>query len=165
MAWDEATNSTAVFRSWLADTLSRFPPIEGAWANPARYQLACFDATVTPDRNATTASCYYGSGTWTVGAEVTDQLPPFPGKWPTAGVGIGTAMQAMPDGFGLATAPLTKGPVTMIGAAGDLQIDLSTPLGLPGQGVAYHYWGGITDVTAGSLTITWFNNLLVLMTF
>jgi hypothetical protein len=163
MAWDEATNSTAVFRSWVADSLARVGMIGGAWADPQRYRLCCFDATVTPDRNATSLSCFYGSGEWVVGAEVSDQLPPRT-QWPVGGIDVGTASQAMPDGFGLSLAPVTRGPLTMLGPAGDLQVDKATPLSLPGQGVAYHYWGGITDVVGGSLTITWFNNMLVQFT-
>jgi hypothetical protein len=160
MAWDEATNSTAVFRYWLAQTLAPDSVMAGAWNDFDRYRLACFDATVTPDRNATDIGRRYGSGTWIVGAEVRDTSGG--NHWNTGGLPIRTLVQGMPDGLGLSIGPVTVGPVTMLGAAGDLQFDVK---GVPQtQGAAYHYWGGITDVTLGSLTITWKDNLLIKFT-
>jgi IPT/TIG domain len=162
MTWDQATNSTAVFRSWVADTLAREPGLEAAWAATLRYQLICFSGNVTPDRNATAAGSSYGGGTWDLAEEVYD--PRTTGNvWPQSGIQLATSPLVMPDGFGLALAPITKGPVTLTGPAGDLLIDIrSNP---PGRGLAYHYWGGIQDVLNGSLTLTWFTNQAIRFTF
>jgi hypothetical protein len=163
MAWDQATNSTAVFRSWVADTLARLRGLEAPWTDPNRYQLTCFSGNVTPDRNATPAASTYGLGTWDVAEEVYDPRTTN-NVWPQSGIRLTTDIQAMNDGFGLKLDPITRGPVTLIGPAGDLIVDL-TPLAPPGRGMAYHYWGGIQDVLDGSLTLTWFTNLAIRFTF
>jgi hypothetical protein len=163
MAWDQATNSTAVFRSWVADTLATNLDLAGAWADPRRYQLVCFSGNVTPDRNATALASSYGSGTWDLAEEVYDPAGGGGNQWPQSGIALTTGIQPMPDGYGLALAPVTRGPVTLLGPAGDLLIDIrSAP---PGRGAAYHYWGGATDVLAGSLTLTWFTNQAIRFTF
>ena len=160
MAWDEATNSTAVFRAYLADLLAPLDVLSGAFANIDRYKLACFNATVTPDRNATAVASTYASAGWPAAAEVIDTGPN--GLWPVGGNMRRFDVRPSPDRVAVTMAPYTVGPVTMGAPAGDFLYEHGIgPLApVAGRGAAYHYWGGITPVTNGSLTITWTNDVL-----
>lgn len=69
--WDEATNSTAVFRSWIAGVVE--PEFIGAWLQPdVRYILTAWTDQVTPDRNASIPASAYGQGEWQAAREVID---------------------------------------------------------------------------------------------
>ena len=117
MAWDEATNSTAVFRAYLADLLAPLDVLSGAFANIDRYKLACFNATVTPDRNATAVASTYASAGWPAAAEVIDTGPN--GLWPVGGNMRRFDVRPAPDRVAVTMAPYTVGPVTMGAPAGD----------------------------------------------
>lgn len=158
--WDEATNSTAVFRSWIAGVVE--PEFIGAWLQPdVRYILTAWTDQVTPDRNASIPASAYGQGEWQAAREVIDTGAG--NLWPARGILAPCVGAPSPSSFGLGLNPIARGPISMAGAAGDHLSDRYSRT--VNQGVAYHYWGGFQNVINGSMTISWAQNLVLSFTF
>lgn len=116
--------------------------------------VALFNNTGTPDKDAALASAAYAVGQWVVGNEVTDATNWVAGGRPLASKTFTSPATgiAMFDAADLAGG----GNVTLAGVMGCLVYDNSITAGsVAKQGVCFNYFGGAQSVTAGTFTIVW----------
>jgi hypothetical protein len=116
--------------------------------------VALFNNTGTPDKDAALASAAYAVGAWVVGNEVTDATNWVAGGRPLASKTFTSPATgiAMFDAADLAGG----GNVTLAGVMGCLVYDNSITAGsVAKQGVCFNYFGGAQSVTAGTFTIVW----------
>lgn len=136
-AWSTAEPTTYGANGLSADTIN----------------VALFNNSVTPDRDAVVGSTGYNTGTWTTGNEVVDVT-----NWVAGGRALasktytaGTSVVAF-DAADLAGG----GTVTLTNAFGCLVYDSTITAGtVAKQGLSFNYFGGAQSVTAGSFTIVW----------
>ena len=118
--------------------------------------VALFNTSTAPDRDAAVTSIGFNTGTWTTGAagnEVTD-----PTNWTTGGrtlasktFNLGTSVVAFD-----AADTTGAGNVTISAAFGCLVYDNSITGGtVAKQGMSFNYFGGTQSVTGGTFTIVW----------
>jgi len=156
MAWTDSRIFTQAILS---------PLTASAWstAEPTTYganglsadtvDVALFNNSVTPDRDAVVGSTGYNTGTWTTGNEVTDAT-----NWVAGGRALasktytaGTSVVAF-DAADLAGG----GTLTITNAFGCLVYDATITAGtVAKQGMSFNYFGGGQSVTAGTFTIIW----------
>lgn len=149
MAW---TNSS-VFREWNSQMLqvsgTGYTGLDSDTVN-----VALFNNTTTPDKDAAVASTGYNTGVWVTGNEVTDATNWVAGGRPLASKTFTTPTTGvvMFDAADLAGG----GNVTLTNAYGCLVYDNSITAGtVAKQGASFNYFGGAQSVTAGTFTIVW----------
>lgn len=118
--------------------------------------VALFNNSVTPDRNAAVASTGFNTGTWTTTNEVTDTGGG--GNWASGGRAL--ASDTYTNVSGVMTYDAADlaggGTVTLTNAFGCLVYDNSITAGtVAKQGVCFNYFGGAQSVTSGTFTIVW----------
>src|SRR5262252_618264 len=156
MAWtDSRVFTQAVLNPLTASVWSTTEPTTyGANGLSAdTINVALFNNSVTPDRDAVVGSTGYNTGTWTTGNEVTDAT-----NWVAGGRALvsktytsGTSIVNF-DAADLAGA----GNVTLTNAFGCLVYDNTITAGtVAKQGMCFNYFGGGQSVTAGTFTIQW----------
>lgn len=156
MAWtDSRVFTQAILNPLTASAWSTTEPTTyGANGLSAdTINVALFNNSVTPDRDAVVGSTGYNTGTWTTGNEVVDVT-----NWVAGGRALasktytaGTSVVAF-DAADLAGA----GNVTITNAFGCLVYDSTITAGtVAKQGLCFNYFGGAQSVTAGSFTIVW----------
>jgi hypothetical protein len=180
MAWTES----AIFRAWMEDALTPAAGFTGGWGvnnqpgapvpvGPGDYQVALFRSNAgvfTPAKNVPVGQTAYAGlgGVWLVADEVFEA----PG-WPQGGRPLENPSLAAssylgppnppPDGSGVLKFDgdqtgndLTAGTgvVTLADVAGDL-LYWTPPNSVANQGAAFHSFGGVNQVTAGTFTIIW----------
>jgi len=142
-----------IFRQWIADSLGPTASFAGKWAtgSPDTYKAALYNDTTTPDKTVAAASSAYNTGVWVVANERTDTNWPAGGRAITSPTFTSTGSTITYDGADTSGA----GNVTLTNVYGDLFYDdtLTTPVA--DQGAAFHSFGGIQQVTAGTFTIQW----------
>lgn len=166
MAWTDSR----VFREWPKSIMGQG---QTAAVLPAGYaglgadtvNVALFNNSITPDKDAALASTAYNTGAWASGAnEVSDTNWAAGGRtlagktFTTPSTGV-----AMFDGTDLAGG----GTVTLTNAFGCLVYDNTITAGTGGvakQGVCFNYFGGGQSVTSGTFTIIWNANGIVRFT-
>jgi hypothetical protein len=180
MAWDAAAGSS-IFRAWMRAALGPQAGFTGGWGTPAAgavdgaFNVALYDNTPDPDKSETdaTLTCY-DTGEWDAANEKTDTSGNA--NWPAGGIGM-TAVAISEDPSEQNPAYPTGGPellwplafraddttnlglvdgtVTLDDVYGDL-LYFATASNTPvNQGAAFHYFGGINQVSAGTFTIIW----------
>jgi hypothetical protein len=182
MPWNGTTkppaggrSPSAIFREWLSCSLeprANWGAARG-WNTAAVYRAALYNDNITPDERVAANLTAYGAGEWAIANEQTDELPG--NNWPAGGLAVedtgsgGDPGGTPPTGFesagimitfrGLPTGTGTD-LVTLNDVFGDLLYDTTAPGTVtPGtpqdQGCAFHYFGGIQQVTNGTFTIVW----------
>jgi hypothetical protein len=176
MAWTES----AIFRAWMTAALAPDAAFEGKW-DPGEfdnvagdgYMVALYNTGTTPDKSVAAAQSAYPVGQWVVGNEVTDSTVGAIGAgWPAGGVPLAgptytddgpmianpnppPAIQVAPIVFaGDDTVNGPAGTVTLVDVSGDLLYWTGTGVAA-NQGAAFHWFGGPNQVSAGTFTIIW----------
>lgn len=156
MAWTDSRIFTqAVLNPLTASAWSTTEPTTyGANGLAAdTINVATYNNSVTPDRDAAVASTGYATGTW-AGNEVTGT------NWAAGGQTLGTKTYTADLGGNIGVsfdaADISVANVTLSGFFGDLTYDNTITAGtVAKQGLCFHYYGGTQTVTAGNLTIIW----------
>lgn len=115
--------------------------------------VALFNTSVTPDKDAAVGSTGYSTGTWTTTNEVTDVT-----NWVAGGRALGTKTYTSATGVvAFDAADLAGGGnVTISATFGCLVYDNSITAGtVAKQGMCFNYFGGTQSVTGGTFTIVW----------
>jgi hypothetical protein len=156
MAWT-GTQGSGIFRQFLADALAATANFTPHLASGGTWQAALFGNTGTPDNTVAAASSAYNTGQWLTTSEVTDTGWPAKGRplaWGTATRWTSATTLITFDADD--TAGSTN--VTLAGVYGDLVFDDAMTQPVADQGLAFHYFGGVQGVTAGTFTIVWHAN-------
>jgi hypothetical protein len=153
--------ASAIFREWPKSIMGQG---QTAAVLPAGYaglgadtvNVALFNNSITPDKDATLATTAYGTGQWASGAnEVSDT------NWAAGGRPLASKTLTVPSTgvFMFDAADLAGGGnVTLTNATGCLVYDNTITAGTGGiakQGCSYHWFGGPQSVTAGTFTVIW----------
>lgn len=152
MAW----TASAVFREWM----SQMYQVSGTGytgLDSDTVNVALFNNTPTPDKDAVVASTGYNTGQWVVANEVTDAT-----NWVAGGRPLASKTFTTPaTGVMMFDAADTAGGgnMTVANVFGVLVYDNTITAGtVAKQGVSYHYLGGAQQVTAGTFTVVWAAN-------
>lgn len=159
-----AFTASAIFRTW---PLAINGQGQTAAVLPAGYaglgadtvNVALFNNTTTPDKDAALGSVGYNTGVWVTGNEVTDAT-----NWVAGGRALASKTLTNPATgvFMFDAADLAGGGnVTLSGVMGCLVYDNTITAGTGGvakEGVCFNYFGGSQSVTAGTFTIIWNTN-------
>jgi hypothetical protein len=148
-----AFTASAIFREW---------PIQMFQVSGTGYtgldsdtvNVALYNNTGTPDKDAAVASTGYNTGAWVTSNEVTDAT-----NWVAGGRALASKTFTAPS-TGVAmfdAADLAGGgTVTLAAFYGCLVYDNTISAGtVAKQGVSFNYFGGAQQVTAGTVTIIW----------
>lgn len=148
-----AFTASAIFREWPIMVLqvsgTSYTGLDSDTVNVALY-----NNTGTPDKDAAVASTGYNTGAWVLANEVTDAT-----NWVAGGRALASKTFTTPS-TGVAmfdAADLAGGGnVTLSGVMGCLVYDNTITAGtVAKQGACYNYFGGSQSVTAGTFTIIW----------
>lgn len=158
-----AFTASSMFRAWTAAILGQG---QTAAILPANYaglgqgadavNVALFNNTGTPDKDAALASTGYNTGQWVTANEVTGA-----GIWAAAGrVLAGKTITNPATGVTMfdATDLAGAGTGTLSNVYGCLVYDDTIAAGTGGiadQGICFNYFGGSQSVTSGTFTIVW----------
>lgn len=152
MAWA----NSSVFREWNK-------AVNGGAGLPTTYaglsvdtvNVALFNNTTSPDKDATGANTGFNTGVWLTTNEVTDAT-----NWASGGRPLASKTFTTPTtGVFMFDAADTAGggTVTLANAYGafvyDNTITGTNPVAK--QGICFNYFGGAQSVTGGSFTIVW----------
>lgn len=159
MAWTDSR----VFRAYVTDLTSGTVANTGtgtvnmSWTNATTVKAALFNTSVTPDKDAASASTAYNTGTWTTGNEVADGA-----NWAAGGVAITGRTSTNPSsGVWMADAtdtPSTTSTATLAAVFGCLVYSDSITTPVADQGFCFNFFGGTNSVTSGTFTIVWHAN-------
>src|SRR5215467_12805972 len=156
MAWtDSRVFTQAILNPLTASAWSTTEPTTyGANGLSAdTINVALFNNSVTPDRDAAVASTGYNTGTWTTGNEVTDAT-----NWVAGGRALGSKTYTLGTSVvAFDAADLAGGgTLTLTNAFGCLVYDATISGGtVAKQGMSFNYFGGGQSVTSGTFTIVW----------
>ncbi len=149
MAWA----NSSVFREWNKG-LNNAVPTGYTGLSTDTVNVALFNNTTTPDKDAVVGSTGYNTGVWVTGNEVTDAT-----NWVAGGRPLASKTFTTPaTGIFMFDAADTAGGgnVTITNAYGCLVYDNTITAGtVAKQGVCFNYFGGAQSVTAGSFTVVW----------
>ncbi len=152
-----AFTASAIFREWVLGPMFQSSGTGYTGLDSDTVNVALFNNTTTPDKDAAVGSTGFNTGVWVTGNEVTDVTNWVSGGRALAGKAFTTPSTgvAMFDGTDLAGG----GNVTLTNAYGCLVYDNTITAGtVAKQGSSFHYFGGSQSVTAGSFTIVWHVN-------
>lgn len=149
MAWA----NSSIFREWVSQAYqvsgTGYTGLDSDTVN-----VALFNNSVTPDKDAAVASTGYNTGTWLTGNEVVDVT-----NWVAGGRALASKTFSTPSTgvFMFDAADLAGGGnVTLTNAFGCLVYDNTITAGtVAKQGTSFNYFGGGQSVTAGTFTIIW----------
>lgn len=156
MAWTDSRIFTQAVLNPLTASAWQITEPTGYNANGLSadtINVAVYNNSVTPDRDAAVGSTGYATGTWS-GNEVTGT------NWAAGGQTLGTKAYTADLGGNVGVsfdaADVSVSSVTLSGFFGDLTYDNSITGGtVAKQGLCFHYYGGTQTVTTGNLTIIW----------
>lgn len=165
-----AFTASGVFRAF---TLAVLGQGQTAAVLPSSYgglvadtlNVALYNNTTTPDKDAALASTGFNTGPWVTANEITDAT-----NWVSGGRALASKTLTNPaTGVSMFdTADLAGGGnVTLSGVLGCLVYDNTIAAGTGGvakQGVCFNYFGGSQSVTAGTFTVLWNANGLFRIT-
>lgn len=148
-----AFGSSAIFREWTSQMFqvsgTGYTGLDSDTVNVALY-----NNTTTPDKDAAVASTGFNTAVWTTANEVSDATNWVSGGRPLASKTFTTPTTgvAMFDAADLAGG----GNVTLSAVFGCLVYDNTITAGtVAKQGVCYIFFGGSQSVTAGTFTVIW----------
>lgn len=146
MAWSTSNISAAGLDQLLNGTF--YATNAGTSYAADTIDVALYNNSVTPDKNATLVNNTFNGGTWT-GNELTSA-----GQWAAGGVALGSKTHT----FGTGTAQLSAAntasgnAATLTGVFGDVVYDATLTLKYL---YCWNYFGGSQSVTAGTFTVVW----------
>jgi hypothetical protein len=152
-----AFTASAIFREWVLGPMYQSSGTGYTGIDTDTMNVALFNNTTTPDKDAAVGSTGYNTGVWVTGNEVTDATNWVAGGRPLAGKAFTTPSTGvvMLDATDLAGG----GNVTLTNAYGCQVYDNTISGGtVAKQGTSFHYFGGPQSVTAGTFTIIWHVN-------
>lgn len=152
MAW----SASAIFREWPTQAYqvsgTGYTGLDSDTVN-----VALFNNTTTPDKDAALASTGFNTGVWVTANEVTDAT-----NWVSGGRALASKTFTTPStGVAMFDAADLAGGGTLTLAAffGVLVYDNSITAGtVAKQGVCFNYLGGSQQVTGGTATVIWHAN-------
>ena len=147
MAW----SGSGIFNSWVRDALGPTASFAGKLASDT-FNGSLYNNTVVPDNTIASASTAYNTGQWVTGNEVTDP------NWTAGGRALtGVALSAAGLNYVALTASNLAGAgnVTLANVYGDMVYDFTLATPVAKQGLAFHFFGGVQGVTAGTFTVLW----------
>jgi hypothetical protein len=152
-----AWSASAIFREFLVGPCFQASGTGWTGLDSDTVNVALFNNTTTPDKDAAVASTGFNTGVWTTTNEVTDAT-----NWVSGGRALAsktfttpTSGVAMFDAADLAGG----GNVTLASVFGCLVYDNTITAGtVAKQGACFNYFGGSQSVTAGTFTIVWSAN-------
>jgi hypothetical protein len=149
MAWA----SSSVFREWNRG-LNNAVPTGYTGLSTDTVNVALFNNTTAPDKDAAVTATGYNTGVWLTANEVTDAT-----NWTAGGRALASKTFTTPaSGIFMLDAADTAGAgnVTITNAYGAFVYDNTITAGtVAKQGVCFNYFGGAQSVTAGTFTIVW----------
>ncbi len=157
MAW----SASSIFRAFVTDALANLVAFDLS-GTPDTFKVTLHNNSITPDKDAASASTAYNTGQWTTTNEVTSS-----GQWDAGGVALGSPALTNPssgvvmwDGSDTASGATA----TLSSVFGVLVYDdtLTTPVA--DQGVCFNYLGGSNSVVSGTFTVVWNANGLFRIT-
>lgn len=152
MAWA----NSSIFREWVSQAYQAsgtgYTGLDSDTVN-----VALFNNTTTPDKDAAVGSTGYNTGVWVIANEVTDATNWVAGGRPLASKTFTTPATGV---FMFDAADLAGGGnVTLANVYGCLVYDNTITAGtVAKQGASFHYFGGPQSVTAGTFTVVWHVN-------
>ena len=139
-------NNSKIFLAGITDALNGTAAFD---YNSDTLKAAIFNNTGTPDQTAAAASTGYNTGQWVTANEASN------GGWSAGGLALASVTSAFASNvYTLDAADTANGSAATISdTRGCLIYDdtLTTPVA--DQGICYLAFGGLTAVTAGTLTI------------
>lgn len=152
-----AFTASAIFREWVTGPMMQSAGTGYTGLDSDVVNVALFNNTTTPDKDAAVGSTGYNTGVWVTGNEVTDAT-----NWVAGGRALASKTFTTPatgvamfDAADLAGA----GNVTLANVYGCLVYDNTITAGtVAKQGACFNYFGGAQSVTAGTFTIVWHAN-------
>jgi hypothetical protein len=139
--------SSKIFTSMITDALNNTAAID---LNTDTPKVALFDNTITPSQTVASASSAYGAGVWASGEAAN-------GGWSTGGLALASITSSFSSNvYTFDAADTANGSAaTIADTRGCLVYEdtLTTPVA--DQGLCYLAFGGLTAVTAGTLTIVY----------
>lgn len=159
MAW----SASAIFREFLVGPCFQASGTGWTGLDSDTVNVALFNNTTTPDKDAAVASTGFNTGVWTTTNEVTDAT-----NWVSGGRALASKTFTTPSS-GVAmfdAADLAGGGnVTLANVFGCLVYDNTITAGtVAKQGSCFNYFGGSQSVTAGTFTIVWSSNGILRIT-
>ena len=152
MAW--ATSH--MFRQWIADSLTRTQTsLNFATDVP---KVALYNNSVTPDENCTAVLSAYNAA---ASAWLTANEQFQAGQWAQGGVALSsttgtTNFTGTFDAVWYSAATTSSASAcTLANVYGDLVYDDTLTAPVADQGIAFHYFGGAQQVTAGTFSVIW----------
>lgn len=147
MAW---ASGSAVFRSYETDSVTRAAAQD---FDTNACLAALYNASATPDKDATSANSAYNAGGWLIANEQSSS-----GQWAAGGVALSTKTVTNPaSGVTQAAAANTASgsTATLTAVVGCLVYDSIVTTPVAKQAFCFNYFGGSNSVTAGTFTIVW----------
>jgi hypothetical protein len=160
MAW----TASGVFRQWVADSLAPTASFVGKWNSTDVFKCALYGNTPTPDRTVAANVTAYNTGQWIAGSEATDPNWAAGGRTIT-GTGSGGGYASASNLITFDGADTAGGGNVSLTAYGDLVYDSTLATPVANQGCAFHSFGGVQQVTAGSFTVIWNAAGIIQVTF
>jgi hypothetical protein len=143
------TNSK-VFSAFITDALNHTNAFD---LNSDALKVAIYNNTGTPDQTDTAAhNAYNGSGgAWVVANEASN------GGWSAGGLALASVTSGFASNvYTFDAADTANGSAaTIADTRGCLLYDSTLTTPVANQGISFHSFGGLTAVTAGTLTIVW----------
>lgn len=157
MAWSESKVFTQfLFNPGLRALSGETAPGSFSSLEADTINVALFDSSITPNKDAAVASTGYNTGVWLTSDEVTDT------NWAAGGRALSGDDFTTGSGFVMydATDLAGGGTLTLADVNGCLVYDGTITAGstVADQGVCYNWFGGAQSVTSGTFTIVWHAN-------
>ena len=144
-----AFSASSIFTQFLAGAMDRTITYD---LDGTTHNVALFNNSVVPDKDAVAGSIGYNTGTWTTTNEVSQTTTWPAGGRPLVNADIATAAGVVYfDGDDT----VSNGNATLSNAYGAMVYDNN----LAGKnGISYNAFGGAQSVTNGQLTVQWHSN-------
>ena len=152
MAW----TVSAVFRAFATDTLLQSTGTAWTGLDSDTVKCALYDNTITPDKDAASASAAYGGGVWTTAGGGTGVQVFQAGQWPQGGQTLaGKTFTNPASGVAMfdCTDPASGAAATLANVTGALFYDDTVSASPVDPGASFNYFGGPNQVTNGTLTV------------
>lgn len=158
MAWTDSR----VFREWITGPMLQAAGTGYTGLDSDTVNVALFNNTGTPDKDAAVASTGYNTGAWVTANEVSGT------NWAAGGRPLANKTFTSPaTGVSMFDADdlAGGGTLTLANVYGCLVYDNTITAGtVAKQGVCFNYFGGAQSVTSGTMTILWNSNGIVRFT-
>lgn len=146
MSW----SASAIFRQFIADLLGNTAAFD-LDTGADSFKMALYNNSITPDKDVTAANSAYNVAQWGTAQEVYQA-----GQWAQGGIGLtGQAVTNASSGVVMWDCDdVASGAAATLASIYGCEIydnTLASPVAK--QGICFLYFGGVTSVTAGTLTV------------